>query len=220
MLNRIYYFLHRQASKAKERGEYSAGYWHSLVRKKVLSLCAEKKGNVLEVCCGEGLFLLSLAERHSDLAIWGVDYDAVRVKMAKDRMQVRALGNVKLSYQDATALNFPDGYFDAVVCINTFFNLASLDEVKKVLLQMKRVCKESGSLIFDFRNSLNLPLKLKYRCAFSYDATVRNLPLRAYSPEEIISLLKELNLSIYLTQGVGFPIKRFAPIIIVEVKKR
>ncbi len=219
MLKKIYYWFHKLTSKPEERDEYSSGYWQDKVRKKTLLLCRGVKGRILEVGCGEGLFLTQLAKQDPVLEIWGVDNNPALLNKAETRIRESDFINTKLLIQEATNLSFEEAYFDTIICINVFFNLDSVDMVREVLNQMKRVCKKSGRIIFDIRNSTNFLLALKYKFARYYDETVKNLPLNTYNLRQIESILNGLNLKVVNKKFVGFPIKIFAPIIIIEAKK-
>ena len=219
MLKKIYYWLHRLSSKSQEREEYSSGYWQDAVRTEVLFLCRALAGRALEVGCGEGLFLIPLAKQHQRLEVWGVDNNNTRLNRAKEKSRQDNLTNVHLLLQGASDLAFQDEYFDAVICVNVFFNMESIETVRKTLTQMNRVCKKEGRIIFDFRNSLNPLLRFKYRFARYYDATVKDLPLNTYYPREIESILQDLNLAVVNRKSIGLAVARFAPITIIEAKK-
>jgi ubiquinone/menaquinone biosynthesis C-methylase UbiE len=216
MFERIYYLLHRLVSKPQERGEYSSGVWQDNIRTAALKLCAGSATRVLEVGCGEGLFLAQISEVDPKIGLWGVDNSAERIAQAQKRLKGK---NAHFSVEDATRLSFDDGYFDVVVCVNVFFNMPSIEVVKKTLAQMKRVAGDNGRLIFDFRNSCNPLLALKYKLAPFYDRTVRDLPLKTYSLDQVVKMLKELGLEIVSKNYCGASCKSWAPIILVEAKK-
>lgn len=221
MLKKIYCCLHRKFSRPEQDGEYSSGYWQERIRQEALILCRGMQGKVLEVGCGEGLFLIPLAKESPHLEIWGIDNSSVRLGQVKQRAQENNLKNISASLQEAATLSFANEYFDAVVCINVFFNLESPALVKQVLQEMKRVCKKSGKIFFDFRNALNPLLLLKYRLARYYDTTVKDLPLRCYRPQQIEVLLKDLDLAVVHKIFIDSPLfKQFAPIVIIEAEKK
>jgi len=219
MIRKIYYWLHRLTSFSEEQGEYSSGYWQDLARKETLKLCKNLKGKVLEVGCGEGLFLAKLAKQNRDLEIWGIDNNKNLLEKAKRRLQENNLSGIQLFLEEATRLSFKDEYFEAVICINVIFNLKDKETVKKVLEEIARVCKKKGRIIIEFRNQENPLLLLKYKLAPLYDATVKDLPLKTYRLKEISSILEELGLAITNKLYLGFMLKKFAPIIILEVEK-
>jgi ubiquinone/menaquinone biosynthesis C-methylase UbiE len=216
MFERIYYWLHSRASKPQERGEYSSGVWQNMIRAETLKLIAGSGGKILELGCGEGLFLQQLSQSNPGLELWGVDNSSSRIEQAEKRLAGK---NCQVSVQDAANLSFEDGFFDRVVCINVFFNMPSLEMVKKTLLQMKRVSKSDGRLVFDFRNSANPLLGLKYKLAPFYDRTVKDLPLKTYSLKVIAELLQDLDLKVVSLNYLGASFKKLAPIIMVEVQK-
>ena len=220
MIKKFYKWLHNITSKPEEANEYSAGYWQSKVRAVAIELCRKKKGKLLEVGCGEGLFLAELALANKELQIYGIDRWKVILQKADKRLNGKGIKNVSLSLMDAASLSFEDSYFDTVVCINVLFNLESLGVVKKVLIEIARVCKKNGRVIFDFRNSKNPLLYFKYKLAPYYDKTVKNLPLKTYSLEGMRSLSEELGFKIISDIPIGFFIKRIAPIIILKLEKQ
>lgn len=220
MIKKIYCWLHRITSKLKERGEYSAGYWQNLVRKMASELFNIDWKRVLEVGCGEGLFLTEVASTNKNTHFYGVDNWEYILEKAQDRIDEKDIGNVELFRADAVALPFKDSYFDGIFCTNLVYNLASIDVVKKTLNEMARVCKSGGKIIFDFRNTANPILYFKYKLAPIYDETVKKLPLKTYREEEIQLLLDEAGLKISRKFYMGSPIKNIAPIIILEAIKQ
>ncbi len=218
MLANIYRWFLKLTSRPGEKGEYSAGYWQNKVRQEALLLCCQAQGKALEIGCGEGFFLQALARENPALKIWGVDNNSQRLESAKRRL-AGAGGDVHLVLQQAENLDFPDDYFERIICINVLFNLESHELLKLVFSQISRVCKKSGRIIFDFRNAANPILALKYKLAPYYDDTVKNLPLKTYRLREIETILKELNFRIINKKSIGFSLKRYAPVIIIEAEK-
>ena len=214
MITRIYRWFLRLTSAPGEKDEYSRGYLQNRVRKEAITLCHHAKGRLLEIGCGEGLFLAQVAGQNSKLEMWGVDTDYVRLKAAALRLR-----NVNLSRQDAVKLSFEDGYFDTVICINVLLNMRSLEDVRRVIKEMSRVCKREGSVILDFRNALNPFMRIKYRLAGYYDDTLKKLPLKIYSLEEIEAVLKDAGMEVAVKKFIGFNSRIFSWAIVVEVKR-
>lgn len=212
---KLYRKIHEMFSAPGEKGEYSAGAWQDMVRRKALELCASREGRLLEVGCGEGLFLRQVKERVPGLECFGIDISVERLKAAGSR-----LGGVNgLSVQDAGRLSFPDGCFDTVVCINVLFNLGSRQAVAAVMREIARVARPGARIIVDFRNRGNPLLGLKYALAPLYDPTVRGLPLRTYSLSEVRALLAGAGLTVVRAYPLGFAGKTFAPVIVMEAKR-
>jgi ubiquinone/menaquinone biosynthesis C-methylase UbiE len=219
MIQRVYNWFHRISSRSGEKGEYSGGVWPNLVRRAARDLCLQTRGRVLEIGCGEGLFLIELAKVNPGLEIWGVDNSRERLEQAAVRCQAAGVNNVRLLKQEATEIAFSDGFFDAVLCINTLFNMDSLGTVARTLGEMKRVVTAGGKLIFDFRNALNLVVRIKYRLAPCYDPTVKLIHLKAYTPGQMAGVMRSLNLRPARKIALGFPWKMLAPVILVEARK-
>ena len=220
MLEELYYRLHRRAARSDERGKYSAGYWQDAVRSLVLEWCRMREGNLLEVGCGEGLFLSRLAHRTKKLSLWGIDNDPGRLDLIRQYFRDLGIEPVPaLKLADAGSSGLEDDFFDTVVCVNVCLNLSSFAAFEEVLCEMRRVCRPGGRIIFDFRNGRNALLKLKYKLAPWYDKTVKNLSLRAEDPVRVEAALKRLGLWVCRKAYLGFGKRLWAPIVIVEVRK-
>lgn len=219
MLKYLYTWLHEQMSQPGEKKEYSAGYWQNLVRAAALKRCHSGQGRLLELGCGEGLFLLPLAQRHKDLELYGVDIWQDIIEKARKRLRECNVTNVSLFRADAAGLPFADNFFDSVICINMLFNLPSEAAVTACFKEAARVCRKGGRVIFDIRNSLNPLLYLKYKFARYYDDTVKNLPLKTYRENRIRHILEAHSLEVADRVYVAFPHNAFSPVIVIEAKK-
>lgn len=218
LLNMIYKPLHRLFSRPSERGEHSSGFWQDKVRGSALELCRGTNGKVLEVGCGEGLFVSRLKQQEPGVGVWGVDINSELLQEAAKRVREKGL-TVGLSLGEAGKLDFPDGYFDAVVCVNVFLLLDSFGTVRATLNEMKRVCRSGGKIIFDFRNSHNLLLRAKYALAPYYDDTLRGQPLRTYTPVQVSRLLEECGFRQGRWLYLGAYPKKLSPVVVVEAIK-
>src|SRR5437868_9943712 len=77
----------------------------------VLSAAAAGKPlRVLDAGCGDGLLTLSLAQRHRDWALLGVDRREDLLAGARERAAGRSLGNVRFQPADLTR-PLPEGGF-------------------------------------------------------------------------------------------------------------
>ncbi len=219
LLEKFYNYLLKATSKPGEQGEYSGGHWQAEVRAMALKLCVTSSGRLLEVGCGEALFLAELAQVNKNPELYGVDNWEQILQKAKERLASKKIDTVKLSLADGAGLPFADSYFQTVVCINTIFNLDSLATVQKVLQEISRVCQKGGKVVIDYRNANNPLLNLKYKLAPYYDHTVQNLPLRTYRLAELKPLLEAAGLKITRKMPIGFPRVGIAPIMVLEIEK-
>ncbi|MBI5873353.1 MAG: class I SAM-dependent methyltransferase [Candidatus Omnitrophica bacterium] len=217
-LERAYVRLLRFFSKPQERGEYSGGYWQNKIRERAIALVPRQSLRLLEVGCGEGLFLEGVLLRNPSIEVWGIDVWDEILARAEERLQGR---NVHLSQSHGQGLPFENNFFDCVVCVNVFLNLPSQEDVERMILEMARVCKPGGYVIAEFRNSLNPLIWLKFKLARLYDATVRqrNLPLRSFRESMMRQRFQNADLNIERAQYLDFPFKFLAPIIIVKARK-
>jgi ubiquinone/menaquinone biosynthesis C-methylase UbiE len=216
MLNKLYGFFHKKISRPEERGEYSAGYWQDMIRRKALEFSAGITGKIIEVGCGEGLFLSALAKKNSGSEIYGIDIDKDLLNKAKGRLKGKG---ARLSVADARQMPFEDSFFDCVICINVIFNLRSLNDAGRVLSEAGRILKKGGRVIVDFRNRKNPLLNLKYKLAPLYDETVKDMPLKTYTYEELGRLTGAAGLRIEKTSRMGFFAKGLAPIVVLDCRK-
>lgn len=219
-LQEFYYWIRDLASDPRERGESSAGYWQGKIRRITVFLCQDLRGRVLEVGCGEGLFLSQLMSRYPTLEVWGVDAGSEILERARRRLDKQPSQTpVRLIKGDARNLPFADLSFDAVVGINLLMCLPDLKAVETVVAEMTRVCKPGGRLLIELRNKANVLLRLKYGLARYYDASVRHHPLSTFHEHDIVAILKKNGFVVRQARHVDFPIKRWAPIIILEAQK-
>lgn len=218
MLKEFYNWFHKTISRPQERGEYSSGYWPGRIREEVLGICKSKQGRLLEVGCGEGLFLADLTRSASQLEIYGIDSWQDILNRAGQRIRSAGVSNVKAVVARASHLPFASYSFDTLVCINVLFNLSSKDKVSETIEEMARVCKVNGEVIVDIRNKWN-PLDLiRFKLIRYYDSTCK-VPLKAYSVKEITNILEKVGLKIVEIIPLRFPLVIIPSIFIIRARK-
>jgi len=218
MIKKLYSWLYKMTAREDEKGEYSGGIIQGAIRETVLGLCAGISGKALEVGTGAGLFLIKLALHNPGLKIWSIDTSDEFLDAAAKKIEEKGPGNIHLLHQDAQDMSFDDDSFDLVICINFFIN-TDMESAVRVLKEIKRVSRASGRIIFEFRNSRNALFRLKYKLAKYYDPSAP-YPLYTYDPGRFDNILEELGLKVIGKKYIGFPIRAFPPIIIVEAQKR
>lgn len=220
MFNKLYKWLYILASDPEDKGEYASGYFQTMVGKEALALCKGRQGIILEIGCGSGIFSIRLAKQNNNSDIRVIDNAQEKLRFVENRVGKKGINNLHLSFQDAFNLSFNEEYFDTVVCINFLLMIDSIESVKCLFRQMKRVCKKQGRIIFEFRSAMNPIFVLKYRLARFYDPTIKDNPLKCYNPKQIDLLLTSLNLRVVRKRYLGaFIFKSLAPIIVIEAEK-
>lgn len=108
--------------------------------KKYLDLLRMKKGGkVLDVGCGEGIFLARIAKTYGTGCV-GVDISKKSITAAKRWESPR----LHFQVADVTRLPFKDKSFDHALSFDT---LEHIQDQSKALLEMMRVLKPGGSLL-------------------------------------------------------------------------
>ncbi len=100
------------------------------------------KGQLLEVGVGTGLALPHYAEH---LRVTGIDLSSDMLALAKKRIARKSVPNIEaLLEMDATALEFPDGYFDITTAM---YVLTVVPDPAKVIHELARVTKPGGTVL-------------------------------------------------------------------------
>lgn len=99
------------------------------------------QSNVLEVGCGNGRSVFDLISNTNNIT--GIDHDENAVAEAQNIFS--EYPSVTILQASAEEMPFADASFDHIICMTTFANFA--DKKHKILCEMKRVLRESGSII-------------------------------------------------------------------------
>lgn len=120
------------------------------VRAYVAELAGMKVGDkVLDVCCGTGDQICHYAQK--GIIATGVDQNPSVIELAERNRERRDFQDVSFFIASATALPFPDGYFDGA-SISLGLHEMTRNERDVAVSEMKRVVKKGGALIFiDFQ---------------------------------------------------------------------
>jgi phosphatidylethanolamine/phosphatidyl-N-methylethanolamine N-methyltransferase len=97
---------------------------------------------ILEVGVGTGISLPLYPRR---CAVTAIDLSEGMLERARTRVEQYNLHNVRLIQMDATQLKFPDNSFDIVYA--PYF-ISCVPDPLAVTREMRRVCKQSGRLVF------------------------------------------------------------------------
>lgn len=132
---------------------------------------------LLDVGCGTGNVLIKLNST-KDLSLYGLDISEKMIETAK-----KNLGNkAELKVGDSEYMPWEDDSFDVIVCNASFHHYPNPE---KVLLEMNRVLKSTGTLIIgDPTAPVIVRQMLNLFCKFS-----KNGDYKVYSKKEIEELL-------------------------------
>lgn len=149
---------------------------------------------LLEVGVGTGL---ALPLYPKSVEVIGIDLSEGMLEEARDRINRMGLRHVTVSRMDATSLQFPDGAFDAVLAP---YVMSVVTDPRKVLAEMKRVCRPGGRIVivnhFLSRNPLKASLEkvltpLSVHVGFRLDTPLGTI---LEDPELSLELKRRVNL--------------------------
>lgn len=217
MLSAIYYRVIRPLiTQRSEHNDYSGGLWPRLVREKAGAMLCGSRGRIVELGCGEGLFLALLVRHNPDADIFGIDTRPEILEQARNRLGATA--RITLLTDDALRTTIEPQTFDVCFCINTVLNLTDINAVRLLCAEAHRILKPGGVFIFDTRNALNPLISLQYRFVRWYDPGI-TVPVTAYRAGLIERVLREHGFTVRTQGHAGFPKGMFAPAIIFEAEK-
>lgn len=123
-------------------------YIFSSRKKYVMGLFDLKGGRVLDIGCGPAVLTERLLRNGCE--VWGVDISEKMVEEAKKVMTDKGFdGKFHFNTGGIERLDFPDAYFDFVLCIGV---MEYLKEGSRVLNEILRVLKDKGQLIVSVPN--------------------------------------------------------------------
>jgi ubiquinone/menaquinone biosynthesis C-methylase UbiE len=125
--------------------ETPGGFALRVRRKRVLELFDKVGGRVLDVGCGPAEMVQPLSRLGCEF--WGLDPSPRMIEICRTRFG--ELENAHFLEGEAGQISFPDGFFDAVLCMGVIDGLKNFDQV---IEEMLRVLKPDGTIIITFAN--------------------------------------------------------------------
>jgi len=218
ILQQRYHAL-RKTFLLREKENFFSIWWMDKIRIIALRLLRGANGFLLDIGSGEGVILNKLIKNKAHLRIIGIDNSHKNLLKSIVNISKHNASDIIFLEADANRMCFKKDIFNVCLCLNFFYNLSSEKEAEDIFAEITKVLKPRGKLIFDIRNSKNPFLILKYKLAKFYDVTVKNQALRADNPDIVRQMLSRAGFKINKELGVGFFIKRFAPVILIEAEK-
>ncbi|MCK9245202.1 MAG: class I SAM-dependent methyltransferase [Candidatus Marinimicrobia bacterium] len=161
------------------------------VRTAALPIARQISGRLLDIGCGNGLFLLEYyAVAENKTIAFGLDYDRRAIFEARTLFKDNRAPAERLMIGDGFNLPFAAEQFEAVFCLNTLINIHPFSRIEVLLSEMYRVCKKGGCIIFDYRNNRNPYLWLQYRI----NSLTGRLTTHGHSRREFQPLVQKLNI--------------------------
>lgn len=119
-------------------------FWDRYGRGTVARLQLPPGAHVLDVCCGSGASALPAARAVGrDGRVIGVDLAEDLLALARAKARAAGLAHVEFRRADMTATGFPDGRFDAVVCV---FGIFFVPDMEQQVAELWRMVRPGGQL--------------------------------------------------------------------------
>jgi ubiquinone/menaquinone biosynthesis C-methylase UbiE len=164
--------------------------------------------SVLDAGCGDGLLSESIARRHPDWTIVGVDMRSELLERARSRLEHAKIGNVELAQGDLTE-SLGDSTYDAVVAIECLVEIPDDDAALRMMAQALR----PGGLLI-----AHVPQEGWRPVLPGSEATWRDEVRHGYRREALAAQLGSAGLAVIGMQGTCRNVVRFAQEIRDRIK--
>ncbi len=143
-----------EAAKLKAEKTYNAAadyfdaeplaFWDRYGRRTVERMKLRRDAKVLDVCCGTGASALPAAQATGPAGtVIAVDLAEELLRLGQAKAKAAGLRNIEFRRADMTALDFPDRYFDAVVCV---FGIFFVPDMEAQVAELWRMVRPGGQL--------------------------------------------------------------------------
>lgn len=151
---------------------------------------AKSEGVILDAGCGDGSLSIALAK--NGFKVMSMDSAAGCVKMLNEKIKKNGLANnVDCRQGDITKLDYPEGFFDGIVCGEV---LEHVPDDKAAVVEFKRVLKKGGVCV------ISVPTNPKM---WDIGDEIAG-HVRRYKKEEIISLFQNNGFAVEKIRFWGF----------------
>jgi ubiquinone/menaquinone biosynthesis C-methylase UbiE/peptidoglycan/xylan/chitin deacetylase (PgdA/CDA1 family) len=129
-------------------------------RKRVCELLEDRKGGkALDIGCGPGVMARHLTDRGFEF--YGVDISSEMISRCKE--DFAPLRNARFSVGRVEKLNFPDSFFDVVLCMGV---VEYIEDDEDAVKEISRVAKRGATVIITLPNRTN-PYRSWHRVVFN-----------------------------------------------------
>ena len=129
--------------------------------KKAINKVKSENIKILDIGCGTGRMLPVIFKTKKKIKYSGLDTsDEMLKELRKKDVFKKQKKSIALILSDATKLPFKENTFDVVYTYHLLWHIPIRDQ-KKIILEMKRVVKKEGLIIFDVLNRDFIWEKLK-----------------------------------------------------------
>jgi ubiquinone/menaquinone biosynthesis C-methylase UbiE len=174
---------------------------------------------IIDIGCGIGKDSFFLEKQ--GFTVFALDASPEAIKFVKDRIERQGIKNVHPIVGDATAIDYPDGTFDAAVN-HRVIDLWKTHEIKNIVDEMERIVKEGGLVLVSMAsvNSEIYKGKLNGAGKDIEPGTIyyKGLTFHFFSEEEVRNLFKNFNI-ISLEERLSTDNKNMFWVLLAEKKK-
>ena len=142
----------------KHNKEFSTRYippvrrlYHDFVLEQI-----KDKGNIIDVGCGNGLFIEDALNRTKYIQLYGVDFS--KVSVTKNRQHFakfsKRMRHIVFAVADVcNMVEISSNYFNHVVCMEV---LEHITDTNKLLKELNRICKPGGRIFIIIPNNKSI----------------------------------------------------------------
>lgn len=159
----------------------------------VIDFLKNKKGNVLDLGCGNGRNLCPIKGK-----IYGTDFSDSQLNYAVKKAVERGI-DFEPVIADCCSLPFSDNFFDSAICISTIHCIDEEEKRKKAVEELQRVLKPGAEAMISVWNKEREISKGKKEEMLGFIAVDGKSYKRYYyyfSEEELIALLKSAGFNV------------------------
>jgi demethylmenaquinone methyltransferase/2-methoxy-6-polyprenyl-1,4-benzoquinol methylase len=115
-------------------------------RKALSNLVDNQDSKILDICTGTAANAIAVAKRNKASKIIGIDLSKEMLHIAKKKVMMNGLNNIKLLKMDASDTSFQDNTFDVIIMSLVLHEIPN-ELARKIIIEAKRILKPEGKLL-------------------------------------------------------------------------